>query len=143
MADIDNPVTGKDTSIQLTQNGTLIQIQDQVTGFSVDVQMDEITTKNLGRSGSRNDQEFVGWKGSIDITTSTASADEFMDTIVAAAIARVPMRNNIIDRTMYRNGTSAQYTYPDCKFTFSKRVKRGESTTVTLNWMTGENRIAA
>jgi len=143
MADIDNPATGKDTSITLTQGGRLIQIQDQCSGFTSDVQMDEISTKNLGRSGSRNDQEFVGWKGTIDVTVSTATVDEFIDTIVAAAIARVPMLNNIIERTHYRNLTSKQYTYPDCKFTAGKRVKRGEATTVTLNWVTGENRIAA
>ena len=143
MADIDNPATGTDTAITVTQNGALVQIQDRCAGFTADLQVDEIVSKHLGQSGSNNDQEFVGWKGTIDVTLSTAELDEFIDTIVASMRARVPMRNDIIERTNYRDGTSKQYTYPDCKFTVGKRMKRGEATTATLNWVTGRDRIAA
>lgn len=143
MADSDLAASGKNTSIQLAINGGVVQIQDRVRNFNVDVEMDEIRSKYLGRSGSSIAQEFVGYKGTLEIECSTSAADDLQDQIVAATKLRIPIVINIVETTFYNDATSSSYTYPDCKLTFGKRVQRGEATTISVQWSTGNDRISA
>ena len=143
MPDETLPVSGKDTKIVLLLGGVPVKINDQVTEFSVKPVYDEIETKHLGVSGRHLDKEFLGYEGSITCATNTSVLDDFIDTINAALIARTPVRIDIVDQINYRNGTSQQKTYPDCKVDWDSKNQRGQARTVTLAWKNGVNRIGA
>jgi hypothetical protein len=140
MADTDLQVTGKNTSIRVVQNGTIVQIQDRVTNFTRDLEVSEVDGQYLGQTGRQTAQEFLGNKGTLEIEESTNAVGEFEDTIVAAMIARTPLVINIVDTTYYNDGTSVTYTYPDCKLTFGRRGARGEATKTTITWKNGKPR---
>lgn len=141
MADTDLSVTGADTSVQLSVDGALIQIQDKVTNFTEDEDVDEIVSKFLGRSGSSISQEFVGNNGTLEIEEASTAAGALQDTINAARVSRVPMVINIVRTVYFRDGTSLTYTYPDCKLKFGRKAARGEATKISITWKNGTPRI--
>lgn len=140
MADTDLPVTGKNHSVRVVADGAVVAIQDRVTNFSVDLEVDEIDSKYLGQSGRKTVQEFVGHKGTMEIEESTDAAGSLEDTIIAAMVARTPLLINIVETIYYNDGTSASYTYADCKLTFGRRSSRGEATKTSITWKNGTPR---
>mgnify|MGYP001562527744 CR=1 FL=1 len=142
MADIDLPVTGKDTKIVVTVDGALKLVADQVVGFDAEARYDEVTTKNLGVSGEKIDKELLGWGGTIELKAQAATLDEMIDVVNAALIARVPVLLSINDITTYRSGVVKAYTYPDVKLDFKASKRRADAQTVTIGWKTGRDRIA-
>lgn len=142
MADTDLTATGKNTQIQVVVNGAVTAIQDRVTNFTRDQEVDEIDSRYLGQSGRTTVQEFVGNNGTLEIEESTAAVGDLEDVITAAMVARVPVVLNIVDTTYYNDGTSKTYLYADCKLRFGRRVARGEATKTTINWKNGSPRVA-
>jgi len=143
MADTDLPPPGKSTSIQLVVDGVITQIQDNVTSFTEQEDVDEIVTKPLGKSGSQISQEFVGHNGTAEVTESTSAPQDLQDLVNAARVARVPLVINIVRTTYFNDGSSVTHTYPDCKLTFGRKVSRGEATVTTITWKNGTPRIAS
>ena len=66
-----------------------------------------------------------------------------IDLYNAALKTRTPYSISIVDSTHYRNGSSKTYSYPGCKLEFDSRSARGEATTKSLRWKSGEDRIAS
>lgn len=143
MPDTSLPASGKDTSVTLSLDGALKQVQDQVTRFTCKPMYDEIVSKSLGKSGSNIDKEFAGWEGTIEFDVSNGTVDEMFDLINAALQTRIPTLINIVDTTHYRDLSSKTYTYPDVKLDYDRRTARTEATKITVNWKTGLDRIAA
>lgn len=143
MSDVNTPITGKDVRVVLTINGAVRQVQDQVTKFSAKPVYDEIVTKNLGVTGSKIDKVLTHWEGSIELAVERATLDELVDTVNAARRNRVPVVINITETISYRDGSSKRYTYPDIKADFESSASRGEAKTFTINWKSGQDRIAS
>ena len=142
MADIDNPITGKDVRVQLFVDGALQQVQDNIIRFEETPVYDEIQTKHLGKSGSTIDKVFTHWEGSFEAANSRKEIEQIIDAVTAARIARVPVLVNIVRSNTYRDGTSKSHTYLDCKLEFSTTTARGESQSSTVSWKTGVDRIS-
>src|SRR5690606_33963113 len=142
MADHNMPIEGKDTSISISVNGQMVNVIDQVTNFSAEQTHSQREHRPLVTARVYRDLEPEGWSGTIEVAIASPDVDEVIDRIDAAKRAGIPVVINIRDRTRYRNGTSKTYLYPRCELGYSRSATRGESTTVSLAWETGEARIA-
>lgn len=143
MADTDLPVTGKDTSIVIIVGGTTQALFDQIEDFSAEQVVSTSIFRPLGTSTRKIDKEPEGYKGTFTVRTSTNAASLMEDILDAASRARLPTTVNIVRTTRYRNGTATTHIYRDCKLDFSSKMKRGEQDATTVNWDSGEARVAA
>jgi len=85
----------------------------------------------------------VGWKGTLRMEVSSKEADELLDILHAAAVARVPGVLALAETTRYRDLTSKSYLYADCKVLgASKSARRGEAMKLSLQWECGTQRVA-
>ena len=140
MADIDLPISGKDTSIMVQLAGIPQGVQDKVLRFEAKPVFDEITSKHIGKSGSDIDNEFAHWEGTIEFSISSGIVDDLLDTVTQARIDRVPVLINATENINYRNGVSRSYQYLDLKLQFDRKTVRGEANTISVPWKSGVNR---
>ncbi len=143
MADTDLATTGKDVSVVITYDGAVVNAYEMVE-FEVEPIRVVTRTKPLGTRTTRVHTENSGWKGRLGIETNRKDADELLDTLIGAEAARVPGALVITSTEHYRDGSSKTYTYQGVKvLSAQKRVSRDDSTKLTIEWETGEDRVAA
>lgn len=143
MADTDLPLVGTDTTITLLLDGQIVNTVI-VTRFSAEPQIETVTSKPMGTVVVYHRTVPEGWRVRFTMDVSRPDADEFLDAITAAEVARVPTEVSLISRDSYQNGTSKSYLYPGLKRTSSPRqTQRGQATTLEFEFMTGKQRLAA
>jgi len=142
MADLDLAATGKDTSITITYDGAVVRAYEAVE-WTAEPVYETVRTAPLGTVQTHIDVTPVGWKGTVALETSSKDADELLDVIHAASVARVPGILAFKESTRYRDLQSKSYLYADCKILgASKSARRGEATKLTLQWECGTQRVA-
>lgn len=141
MADQDLPVSGKDTRLQLLENGVPVAVTNQITNFNASRKVSQIETKPIGTSTVLIDQEPEGWEGTIELNPSTPSTSDLIDRIDAAQRARIPYSLQLVNTTNYRNGTSTSHMYPDVKVQYEESTQRGQANKIRVPWVTGLARI--
>lgn len=133
--------TGQDVTVEFTVSGAIVGVADQITNFEENEELTDVDVKPLGRSGTKQDQEFDGHSGSFESATETGAVADYQDAIAAARELRVPLVININVKTRYRNGQVRSYVYPDVKLKFSRTIRRGEAVMDKVSWRTGKARI--
>jgi len=142
MSDIDLAATGKDTSLTITYDSAVVKAYEYVD-WNVEPIYETVRTSPLGTVQTLVDAIPVGWKGTVGIECTAKEADELLDVIHAAAVARVPGVLCFSETTKYRDLGKKSYLYADCKIVGApKAARRGEAMKLTLNWETGTQRVA-
>ena len=142
-SDTSLPVTGKDIRVQVIVNGDLKIVSDEVTEFEDSDENETITTKPLGTSRRLIDKIHEGHSGTITFKNARKTIEQIRDEVNLARKNRVPIEINVSRSIFYRDGSSIKHVYNDLKLDFSSTDSRGDARTVTMNWETGEPRIAS
>jgi len=134
--------SGKDTSLVILYDGLQQRAFEQVR-WEVEPIFDVMRSKGLGTTTTSVDAVPTGWRGTAELEVAGVDVDELLDTMIGAAIARIPGVLSFKESTKYRNLTTKSYLYNDCKITGApKTVARGEKTKVRFQWESGQNRLA-
>lgn len=141
MADAQLPATGSDTKIELLINAVSAKIIDQVTRFSKRPVYNTIDTKVLGTDNVDIDKRPEGWEGEIEVSRRTGQLDDFIDQLNIAYRNRVPQLIIITETQNFRDGTSRQHVYLDCKLDFGTESSRDSAVTTRITWRSGQDRI--
>lgn len=135
------PITGQDTVILILENGALIDTIDQVISCTQEPRYQDLEVKPIGTSKTLPFKDLNGWSGQLEVAVQRPAVDDLIDRVNASRRTRSRMRIDLRVTDRYRTGETRSYTYPDVQLSYSKRVRRDDPTTVTLDWNTGSDRI--
>lgn len=132
--------TGKDITVNLNIAGVRVD-EYAATDFSEEPQYDSIDVKPLGVPWTEKDREFVGWSGSMTLVERDSRLQAFIDAYNLALAQRAPVEITITRTINYRDGSQDTKTYFEVFVDFSGSYTRGEANKITVNWMTGKDRL--
>lgn len=143
MADTDLPISGKDITVTLTYDGSVIAAAELVE-VEVEKMISTTKTKPLGTTSTLIDTQIEGWRLRMRLDASRPDAAELIDLVTSGEILRVPALMGLSLKESYRNLSSRTETYLDIKTTsYRKSHRRDEASREEITFETGLNRIVS
>lgn len=134
-------LTGVDERVELVIGARLVTLFADVIEFDASLDVDEISYKPLGQSGTAYGRDFAGWSGSMTVIDSTPIIEMAITEMTRAMRSRIPLPITIIHtRVPKGGGPPIVHTYTNCQVTPGRQVRREQATQVTFAWTTGHDR---
>ena len=131
--------TGHDVAIEITDaSGANLEIPIK-TGWDKKQITESVRSRPLN-GPSINEEDPLGWEGSVDIDRSNATVDNWIASREAAFYAGQTVRQFTILETIQEVGggyTQWRYTGCACKLSDAGKAERGKTVVMKLDWTAG------